>query len=359
MQPMYPRTAISQTPRAFTPVLCLWALLHAGCAHTVGEMAGAAATSATPAVINESLKTLDSDATRKLILDLLSNPDVQKAAQMLVAHLTDGALDALARPERAERIAQLSEVFLARIFAAVEHTLNTAIGPEVAHLVSETVDAALQRAMSPENQERMADTVAKVTERAVTVLATSVNAQMHTALQTVLRQDLGPALRDGLRDPATQEALGATMRTMTKQAMLGMQDAFVEIDKRDQKGIVPPTLFSRMQRIAVEGSNLARYIAIALGVLVVLLGVWLFRTRSRVSLVTREADRREAALLSLAQAIKSTEDKAWSPELRDAIENALRDDEKAEYLRELWRTNKAARLSPGAAVPPQKGPPPN
>jgi hypothetical protein len=355
MKPLHPSDRRLQPLHNWPVALGLLLVLHAGCAHTVGEMAGAAATSATPAVINESLKTLDTDATRKLILDLLSNPDVQKSAQMLIARLTDGALDALSRPERAERIAQLAEMFLTRIFAAVEHTLHTAIGPEVANMVSETVDAALQHAMSPENQERMADTVAKVTERAVTVLATTVNAQMHTTLRTVLREDLGPALRDGLNDKATQDALGATMRTMTKQAMLGMQDAFVEIDKRDHQGAVPPTLFSRMQRLAVEGSNLARYVAIALGALVLLLGFWLFRTRSRVSLVTREADRREAALLSLAQAIKSTEDKAWSPELRDAIENALRDDEKAEYLRELWRTNKAARLSPGVVVPP---PPP-
>ncbi len=337
---MEPHLPISR-PRLLR-LACLVAILHAGCAHTVGQMARAAAVSATPEVIQASLEAVDTDATRKLLLDILRNPDVQKAAQLLVARLTDGALDALSKPERADRITQFADAFLARIVAAIEHSFQTTLGPAVVQLVGQALDEALVRAMSPENQQHLADTVAVVLERSVTVLAKSLDAPLHQALRGALREDLGPALRDGLRDPATQAALGATLRTMTKEAMLGMQDAFVEIDKRDTAGNGPPTLLSRLQRLAVEGSQFARYLALGLGLLVVLLAVWLYRTRTHVAHVTRESGRREAALQALGQALKSAEDRPWSHELREVLETALREDVKAEYLREVWVNGKAA-----------------
>jgi hypothetical protein len=228
--------------------------------------------------------------------------------------------------------------------------MHTAIGPEIAQMVSLTVDASLQRAMSPENQLRMASTVAVIVEQSVTTLAASLNSQLRPTLQAMLREDVGPALRDGLRDPQTQLAIAAAMRTLTKEAVLGMQDAFSEIDARPKVGGQPPTLLARLQGLAVEGTNLFRTVAIALGIAVLLLVVWLWKTRSRVSVATREGARRESALVSLAQALKSTQDKPWAGELQTVIENALRDDEKAEYLHELWRKNHTMRL--GTVPPP-------
>ncbi len=332
----------------------IWLALAAlpGCAHAMGELAGTAAATAAPEAIHASLDTLDTAATRRQILDILGSPEVQTAAQLLMARLTDGALDALTSADRAKRITALSTGFVTTIAESVSQSLHTSLGPEIALMVSNSMDAALQQALSPENQARMASLVAAVLERSVITLAASVNSGLRPTMRTVLREDIGPALRDALRDKDTQQGLADTMRLLTRQAVLGMQDGFAEIDARTKAGSGPPTLMSRLQVLAADGSTLTRWIAVVLAILVALLAVWLFRTRTRVSHATKETARRESALLSLAQALKATEARPWSHELREVLDEALRDDEKAEYLHELWRKNKAVRLAPvGKSAP--------
>ena len=326
---------------------CLALVAMSGCAHAMGELAGSAAATATPEVIHAGLTALDTAETRRQVLEILASPDVQKAAQLLMARLTDGTLDALTTGDRANRIATLSSWFVTHIAESVSRSLHTELGPEIAQVVSASVDASLQQALSPENQARIASTVAVLVQQSVTTLAASVNREMRPTMRAILREDLGPALRDALGDKPTQDALAGAMRVLTRQAVLGMQDAFVEIDAREKTGRGPPTLMSRLQVLAVDGSNLTRYVAAVLAVLVALLAVWLFRTRTRATHATREVERRQAALLSLSQALKATEGRPWSDELREVLENALRDDAKAEYLHELWRDNKAVRLAAG------------
>jgi len=57
------------------------------------------------------------------------------------------------------------------------------------------------------------------------------------ALVAMLREDIGPAIRDGLEDARTREAIGATTRVVTREVMLGMQDAFERIDARHEAGL--------------------------------------------------------------------------------------------------------------------------
>ncbi len=349
----------TQTTRRVKAVGMLLALVaSSGCAHAMGELAGSAAATATPEVVHAGLAAVDTAETRRQVLEILASPDVQKAAQLLMARLTDGTLDALTTGDRANRIAALSSWFVTHIAESVSRSLHADLGPEIAQVVSASVEASLQQALSPENQARMASAVAVLVQQSVTTLAASVNSELRPTMRAILREDLGPALRDALGDKTTQEALAGAMRVLTRQAVLGMQDAFVEIDAREKAGRGPPTLMSRLQALAVDGSNLTRYVAAVLAVLVALLAVWLFRTRRRATHATREVERRQAALLSLSQALKTTEGRPWSDELREVLENALRDDAKAEYLHELWRDNKAVRLAAGkpASAPLQETP---
>lgn len=178
----------------------------------------------------------------------------------------------------------------------------------------------------------------------LTTLNTSLNEELRPTLRAILREDLGPAFRDALTDPVTQEAVGAAIRVLARQTVLGMQDGMNEISAREKAGITPPSTLTRLETLTTDGTQLIRGVAIALAILVVALLIWLARTRGRATVATRESARRESALLALAQAIKATQGQPWGQELHDTLDRTLRHDEKAEYLHELWRKNKEMRL---------------
>ncbi len=312
---------------------CATALALAGCSHTVGQIVGDAAAHAAPAVIDASVDALDEPATRRQILDIIQSPEVQRAVQLLMARLLDGTLDALTGDARAARLAQLADRLAASMAEAVGRALHAQLAPELAAAVAQSVTAALQTATNPENEARIGALVAVRVERSVSALTS----QLRPTLRAVLREDVGPALRDALEDKATQDALARAMRGLTRQAVLGMQDGLAEVAARQQAGQNAPSLLEQLQALAVDGSHLVRSLAIGLAALVVGLLVWLARTRARAAHATRVANRHEASLRALARAVQATDGQPWAGELRAVLDAALRDDVQAEPLRALWR----------------------
>ncbi len=344
------RTCPARRPLRLPPVRALgvgvfgcaaWAL--AGCSHTVGQIVGEAAAHATPAVIDASVDALHEPAMRQQLLEIIQSSEVQRAVQLLMARLLDGTLDALTGEARAARLAQLADRLAASMAEAVGRTLHAQLAPEITAAVAQGVTAALQSATTPENEARIGALVTLTVERAVATLAS----QLRPTLRVVLREDVGPALRDALNDKATQDALAQAMRGLTRQAVLGMQDGLAEIAARQKAPEGAPSLLEQLQALAADGSHLARWAALVLAALVAGLLVWLARTRARVAHATRVANRHEASLLALARAVQSTDGQPWAGELRAVLDAALGDDAQAEPLRALWRKDPAPPVHSG------------
>lgn len=338
-----------------------WFLLVGACVACGGslrDMAGAAAGGATPAVIDSGLATLNDPETRAQIAELVASPEVERATQQLVANLADGMLAALTEEERAGRISDASKAFVLEMATSVGLAMRQSIGPEVVRMVSQSVDASLQRALSDSNQARMQDMIGAVVQESVSALAISMNTELRPMLRAMLREDVGAALRDGLRDPQTQAALGATMRIFTRQAVLGMQDGFEEIDRRQEAGRGRDTLLTRMQMLVPDSSNVMRYSVVGLGLAMVVLVVWLLRTRAKASAAAAESERQQAALIALTEAIKATEDQPWNKDLVGALQRTLSDRDSPYQLEEFLAQAAQRKRATGEprTKPPKSGP---
>lgn len=326
-------------------VLVLATAMTTGCAHEAGAIGAEVARQATPTAIETSLRALDEEENQRVLAHILESPQIELATERLVARVTDGTLAALTDQERSVRVAQFAHAFAGEIGAEMGEQLRVNVGPEVVAMVGRAVDVSLARALREDNQTRIGEAVANIARESASAVALAFMQEMRPQLRAMLREDLIPAMRDGLRDPEMQRALGETTRTMTSQVVLGMQDAFEQLDARHAQRQGRDTILTQLQGLAKGGSMLARWFAIGLGAVSILLIVWLLRTRSRASALTTESDRREAAIVMLAQAIKATEEKPWAHELRSILKDTFRDNEHADYLRDVLRRQKDLRLS--------------
>ncbi|MBK8171897.1 MAG: hypothetical protein IPK60_16320 [Sandaracinaceae bacterium] len=320
------------------------ALLGAGCAHQAGAIGADIARQATPTAIESSLRSMDEEENQRRLAHILESPQIQIASERLVARVTDGTLNALSDEARAAKLAEFAHAFAGEIGSEMREQMRVNITPEIVSMVGRTVDASISHALSEGNQDRIAEAVANIARQSVSAVAAAFMEEVRPQIRAMLREDLMPAMRETLNDPQLQQAIGATTRTLTAQVVLGMQDAFEQIDVRHERGQGRDTILTELQEMAQSGTNMVRWAAIGLAGLAVLLIAWLLRTRAKANAAAKEADRREAALLVLAQAIKSTEGQPWSPELRSVLKEAFRDNEHGDYIRQLLRKQQNLRL---------------
>lgn len=311
--------------------LLISALALGGCAHQAGSLAGAMAEEVPEPLINESLRTLADEDTQHLIGQVLGMPEIQGATRDLISNVTDGALDALSDEERAARLAELSSAFVTQVSMTLADVLEREVAPAMMRTMSRALDASLNRILSDETTDRMAAAVANLATESTAALAIAV------------REELAPAMRAALEDPAVQEMIAGTTRTMSRGMVLGVQDAFEEIEARrgpEQTN----TILTRLQQAAGPGYDILQVALVALLIgLLVLLGL-LLRAIARSREHAAEAHRREAAILALTEALKSTEDRPWSRELLELLKESFRDNEHAVYLRDVLRRNRHLRM---------------
>lgn len=172
-------------------------------------------------------------------------------------------------------------------------------------------------------------------------------------------KDLFATIRDELPSATEQDAaVGRLSRTIAREAAFGIQDA-VDIEReRAHAGELDEgdgSVLLAVDDAKKTGDDIRRALLVggaAATLLVFALIVALALSRRRRHSEVRQ---RDAALLLLAKAIKSTEAEPWSGALRDKLSATFRDDEAADYLRTMLRQNRDMRLDRrghGSSLPP-------
>jgi hypothetical protein len=202
------------------------ALLCSACAPTVEGASKAAAKGAT----GGSVQTLENPETRRRIAEIAGSPEVQKAIEEIAGEATTGAARALTDDEMAERTRRLAG----------------AIAAETTKVALRTMADELPRTVGP-------------------------------AIESVGR-DTASAVRSGLADPETRASLSSTVFELSRQAVLGSNEATAELERnKGGQGTV-----AHVSRIFTVG-GVVLWVLLALLVLgVVLLSLALARTRAQL-----------------------------------------------------------------------------
>jgi hypothetical protein len=308
----------------------------AGCAHTAGEVAGEAAGAATPPALTQALRTLNEPENRQLLGELMSMPEIRNAANNLAQGFTDGALDGLTDEERQARLREMSTAFVESLTRAMGQSLNQEITPQLQRLAASSVSAALDEAFSKRNQQQLNGFITSLTGTALAALATNLRSELGPAVRDMLQNDVGPGLAGMLKNGELDASLERSGRALSRGIVLGMDDALTQLDQAQSQGR-KPSLLGRLTGAANKGIQLTTIVAIVLGIAVLALGLWIAKLIVQTRRDQAEAARREAAMTLMAEAIRATENKAWSPELRELLAQQFKDQDAGQYLEKLLR----------------------
>ncbi|UJR83423.1 hypothetical protein [Sandaracinus amylolyticus] len=318
--------------------------MASGCAHTAGTVAGEVAEEMPEPLIESTLDELRDEDTRRAFVEVLSNPEVQEATRALIANVTDGTLDALSDEERAARIADVSNRFVASVSDALAGSLERDIGPALAQTMSRALDASLRRILDEESTQRIAAAVSRVAQESAVALAVA------------MREEIGPAMRaaltDAMHDPEAQRAIAVTMRTLSREVVLGVQDAFEEIEARD-RAQRPDTPLTRIQDWAEEGAGTLQIVLVVAVLALLALVAWQVHTTARARAQEAQAQRREAAIVALTEALRNAQSRPESAQLLESLERAFGRRRGREFLRELLeRSRRGPGGGPGGPLEP-------
>lgn len=287
-------------------VVALLLLSLSSCAPATRHLSRAATQGAVEGVADAVAK--HPEAQRK-IADNLDEGAIRVGVERSSAGVIDGALDSLEEPARRERI-------------------NKEVAAITASLVSTLVSSAGNAALSDANQQKVA--------------------AMTAGLVRLLKSELLP-------DQETVAKMMPVVRELVKNMTLGFQDAIDETQAKRNAGELPAGQGSVLWAAgeAAESSNEVLYMlgagAVVLALAGIVVGVWAFRSAKANK---AELAERDEAMLLMAEAIKSTESKPWSAELRSALREKLRGSPSSEQLRKLLRDKPALRLQAQRPVPP-------
>jgi hypothetical protein len=286
-----------------------------GCAHGTENLVR----SGMAGGVGGSLEALNDPLNKQLLLNLLEDPDIQRAAHDLTAAHTGGAIDGLSDAQRMLRVREASDAYVRTVAAAVGKALDEDISPAVTRAVNDIVGGAVAGALRPANIRRAQELVDGVTRTTIAAFTQSTAAGLRDDLgpalnkdlaedlgpaqQQVVENNLGPALRKVLdKDlgPAMTAMLdgedggvtGAFVRALTKQIVLGVNDGMSEL------GISPSPN-------AKDGGAGLSWWLIVLGVLSGLLLLLLLRMYFMRQAHLRDRARNEEMLVNILRAVQS------------------------------------------------------
>ncbi len=211
------------------------AVLVAGCAGVVAP--------ATRTAVDSSLSTLNEPQNRRAIEEILRSDEFVRATR----GLTRAALDEILAgggPDSDARLTKLSGDFARDIAPALGQTLDGVVLPRVQAAIAAGVRASLDQTLSEQNRKRVADFTAGVARETVTSIGPQVAATISdgitSAVERILRRDLGPAVGKLLDDDTP--ALARATRAMTAAALAGVDDAmagpFGDMFRKERKATI-------------------------------------------------------------------------------------------------------------------------
>ncbi|MBL9099891.1 MAG: hypothetical protein JNL82_02980 [Myxococcales bacterium] len=292
-----------------------------------------------PAGLNETLKALNDPENQELLRRLVDLPDIQKAAHDLSEAITSGALDELTDEQRAARLRQLTDDFVRQIAGSVARELDSKISPSLTRAVEDIVGGAVGAALSPANRQQARSFVDAITRTTIATFGESTGKilrdDLGPALQHVLEHNLGPALDHLIAErivPALKRALddemvpavGRLSREVTRQAVLGAHDAFVELQVDQKLGGLDDDFWARLDKVMNQGQKAGELAVWLLVLVIVALGVWLARSIIVRRHLEQERAASERMLINVLQAIQrgDTDDPTRPPDLGTMLARA-------------------------------------
>ena len=246
---------------------CACALAIAGCA-PVKEVAK----EASGAAVHEGAEELTKEDTQQERKKAASDPDVQRATELMTQQIADGVLNALSSDRAHEQIGALTQ--------------------EVARNAAVQLTEALT---GPQVRQRVLGLTHDMTGAALQQVAASLQSDLRPALTDMLTNDLAQALDTALRQQL-QPAVGTTAHTMAYQAVLGANDGLGDVLAHPSGGILSAR--------GLWSTDWLWWAAILLGLIaltVVAAAVWAL---ARASRTRAEVSRLESATLLLATAMR-------------------------------------------------------
>jgi hypothetical protein len=295
---------------------------------------------AVPAVARASLDTLSDPEIQRRMQRLLADPQTRAVQQALVAGLLDGALASLSDTARAERIGALATQAM------------TGLVRELSADLAEGTSSVLTAAMAPAHQRELEKLVGALVAAAFRSaaqglqdaemgkqLAGALTGQIGPALRQALRDEVAPGLAEALENPELNKALGKTARTLGREMVLGATEALAQTQPR-----ADGSLLARGTELAHQGARLVGSTAWLLLLIIVARGRWSWKQRAQARSYREEAERRAATSHFVAEATKVAAGKPWSDELLGALQERLRAEEEAiAALRFVKRPRSAER----------------
>lgn len=191
--------------------------LGAGCGSAVKEAARAAA----PAAVKESVEQAQKPETRADIAEILADPRIRSAASELSEAVVEGVLNGLTDEERTARLQALTDALTSRVASSLARSMQRELGPALAQTFAATVDQAMQRMLSLENEQRM------------TAMATAVARSALQGMSAALVDDQGRPV------PVMRQALGQVAQEAGYQVAFGFEQAVH--DARHDRGPASPS----------------------------------------------------------------------------------------------------------------------
>lgn len=310
-------------------------------------LAGRAAGRATQSTVDQ----LAEPRTREVMAEFLSDPEVQGAARDISATIAGGIVDEVAQPERLERVGASLDDFL----AVAAGSAGTRAAEAFAARSPEVTRAFLGAASTEQGRAQVSAVAGAVTQGVARSLSQEIEREIGPAMREVIRTDISKAVAEGL-DDNVNEALGRTARTISREVVLGSQEALAELGSREG------SVLGGVRRSAKLGIGLFKLLSLLFGVGLIVLFALYLRTLLKERRFERVSEDREAALLLLASTIKVAHGRPWGAELRELLREEMRDEPAAETIRKLLREHPELRVRmppDGQGDAPAMGRPPH
>jgi hypothetical protein len=238
---------------------------------------------------------------------------MQSAARGMAAGFSEGLLDALTQPERADRLTQVTQQYVAMIARGLE--------PELVRMTSRAVDAGMQRAMSAANQRAAEQFVRGLTQAGGQAMAAAIVDDLGPSIERALAQDVGPGVT-AMLDPNFKRAVAGTSEQVVAASLVGAQRGLatdVPIDG-SRAG-----LLGWAQSFSSRAALLLQLAIVFAGLGLLGLVGWILWLRAQTRREEALIRRRETSALLLFQAMQASEGKPWAADMREMVREALQD----------------------------------
>lgn len=264
-------------------------LLATGCAATARNLGE----ETTAGAVKGGVDSLTTREKQEQIVGSIDEELVEEATDRVVGGVVDGTLRSFDEPERREALRE--EL----------HELATTFGGLGRRALGDALDESIARLTKPENRSALRELVHDVTVTAVGGATESAR----TELADVDTSMLGPLARD-----------------LTKNAMLGIQDAIEEAQERKRSGAQPPdqgNVLAAAGEAVKEGPDVLVMTVAGLGgfgLALLLTILWASRKQRHM---LRELHRRDDALLGLVATMSGRAERPSFGELESALKTVL------------------------------------